>query len=156
MQTEGRKLIFIMNFSVLDFFKFASRMPQIAQILVSTFKNVPGEHAPGPPPPPPPPRYFLCCFFSNSRLLMLHNTVESKLCGRVSRPKCFFDPLILQLAFAGVPDQKSVSLLHIMHEMHHSGWEPSKYCVVLHCLIHMRNLWTCYVFCFFFFLYDFH
>ena len=29
MQIEGTKLIFIMNFSVLDFFKFASRMPQI-------------------------------------------------------------------------------------------------------------------------------
>ena len=27
-----------MNFSVLDFFEFASRMPQTAQILVSTFK----------------------------------------------------------------------------------------------------------------------
>ena len=27
MQIEGTKLIFIMNFSVLDFFKFASRMP---------------------------------------------------------------------------------------------------------------------------------
>ena len=38
MQIEGRKLIFIMNFNVLDFFKFASRMPQIAQILVWTFK----------------------------------------------------------------------------------------------------------------------
>ena len=25
-------MIFIMNFSVLDFFKFASRMPQIAQV----------------------------------------------------------------------------------------------------------------------------
>ena len=37
MQIEGTKLIFIIN-SVLDFFKFASRMPQIAQILVSTFK----------------------------------------------------------------------------------------------------------------------
>ena len=36
MQIEGTKLIFITNFSVLDFFKFASRMPQIAQILVST------------------------------------------------------------------------------------------------------------------------
>ena len=34
MQLEGRKLIFIMNFSVLDFLKFASRMPKIAQILV--------------------------------------------------------------------------------------------------------------------------
>ena len=38
MQIEGTKLIFIMNISVLDFFKFASRMPQIVQILVSTFK----------------------------------------------------------------------------------------------------------------------
>ena len=38
MQIERTKLIFIMNIGVLDFFKFASRMPQIAQILVSTFK----------------------------------------------------------------------------------------------------------------------
>ena len=38
LQIEGTKLIFIMNISGLDFFKFASRMPQIAQILVSTFK----------------------------------------------------------------------------------------------------------------------
>ena len=39
MQIEATKLIFIMNFSVLDFFRFTSRMPQIAQIkLVSTFK----------------------------------------------------------------------------------------------------------------------
>ena len=37
MQIEGTKLIFI-DISVLDFFKFASRMPQISQILVSTFK----------------------------------------------------------------------------------------------------------------------
>ena len=49
MQIEGRILIIIMNFSVLDFFKFPSRMPQIAQILISTIKNSPGEHAPGPP-----------------------------------------------------------------------------------------------------------
>ena len=48
MQIEGKKLVFIMNFSMLDFFKFASRMPRIAQRLVSTFKNFPGEHAPGP------------------------------------------------------------------------------------------------------------
>ena len=42
MQIEGTKLIFIMNFSVLDFLKFASRMPQIAQIkFVSTFKIFP-------------------------------------------------------------------------------------------------------------------
>ena len=46
---DSRKLIFIMNFSVLDFFKFASRLPQIAQILVSTLKIFPGEHAPGHP-----------------------------------------------------------------------------------------------------------
>ena len=52
MQIEGSKLIFIMNISVLYFFKFASRMPQIAQILVLTFKifgGGEGGHAPGPP-----------------------------------------------------------------------------------------------------------
>ena len=38
IEFEGTKLIFIMNFGVLDFFKFALRMPQIAQILVLTFK----------------------------------------------------------------------------------------------------------------------
>ena len=38
MQIEGTKLIFVVNFSVLDFFKVASRMHQIAQILVWTFK----------------------------------------------------------------------------------------------------------------------
>ena len=40
---------FFMNFRVLGFFKFASRMPQIAQILVSTFKIFPGKHAPQAP-----------------------------------------------------------------------------------------------------------
>ena len=53
MQTEGTKLIFIINISVLDFFKFASRMPQIAHILVSTFKIFPGGM------PLDPPRNFL-------------------------------------------------------------------------------------------------
>ena len=48
MQIEGTKLIYIMNFSMLDFCKFASRTPQIAQILVLTFKLFPREHAPGP------------------------------------------------------------------------------------------------------------
>ena len=38
MQMDDTKLIFITSFSVLDVFKFASRMPQIAHILVSTFK----------------------------------------------------------------------------------------------------------------------
>ena len=51
-----RKLIFIMNFSVLDFFKFASRMPQTAQIFVWTFKIFRGSM------PPDPPRYFLFFF----------------------------------------------------------------------------------------------
>ena len=52
MQIEGTKLIFVMNISVLHFFKFASRMPQIAQILILTFKNFQGRggvHASGPP-----------------------------------------------------------------------------------------------------------
>ena len=53
MQIEGTKLIFIINISVLDFFKFASRMPQIAQILVSTFKIFRGGM------PLDPPRNFL-------------------------------------------------------------------------------------------------
>ena len=39
MQTEGTKLIFIMNISVLDYSNFTSRMPQIAQIFVLTFQN---------------------------------------------------------------------------------------------------------------------
>ena len=58
MQIEGTKLTFIMNFSLLDFLKFAPRMPQIAQILVSTFKILGGGgHARGggggmPPDPP--------------------------------------------------------------------------------------------------------
>ena len=38
MQIDGTKLVFVMNCCVLHFFKFTSRMPQIAQILVSTFK----------------------------------------------------------------------------------------------------------------------
>ena len=47
---------------MLDFFKFTSRIPQIAQILVSTFKIFQGSM------PPDPPRYFLFIFLSNSRL----------------------------------------------------------------------------------------
>ena len=62
MQIEVRKLIFFMNFSVLDFFKFASRMPQTAQIFVWTFKIFRGSM------PSDPPRYFLFFFsFSNSQ-----------------------------------------------------------------------------------------
>ena len=57
MQIEGTKLILIMSISVLGFFKFASRMPQIAQILVSTFKIFQGSM------PPDPPTNFLFFFF---------------------------------------------------------------------------------------------
>ena len=49
MLIEGTELIFIMNFGVLDFFTFTSRMPKIAQILVSTVKTFLGEHTPGSP-----------------------------------------------------------------------------------------------------------
>ena len=41
-QIEDTKLIFIMNFSVPDFFKFASRMPQFAQIFSLNFQKFPG------------------------------------------------------------------------------------------------------------------
>ena len=62
MQIEGAKLIFVMNSSVLDFFKFASRMRQIAQILDSTFKIFRlGMHS-------NIPRNFLFFFISNSKL----------------------------------------------------------------------------------------
>ena len=64
-QIEGTELIFIMNFSVLDFFKFASRMPQIVQILVSTFNNFWGWEG---GIPLNLPRNFLFFFMSNSRL----------------------------------------------------------------------------------------
>ena len=57
MQIEGTKLIFIINISVLDLIKLASRMPQIAQILVSTFNIFLGGM------PPDPPRKFLFFFF---------------------------------------------------------------------------------------------
>ena len=63
MQIEGTKLIFIMNISVLDFFKFAARMPQIAQIFVSAFKIFRGSM------PPDPPRNFL--FFSHEQFQAL-------------------------------------------------------------------------------------
>ena len=65
MQIEGIKLIFMRNFSVLDFFRFASRIPLIAQIkLVLTLQIFRvGGHTPGPlSPPPPPPQYFLLFF----------------------------------------------------------------------------------------------
>ena len=57
-----------MNISVLDFFKFASRMPQIAQILVSTFKIFWGSM------PPNPPRNFL--FFFHEQFQALFSLVR--------------------------------------------------------------------------------
>ena len=73
MQIEGRKPIFIMNFSALDFFKFASRMPQIAQILVSTFKIVQESM------PLDPTRYFLF-FFSLAFQALVVQMYVSFLC----------------------------------------------------------------------------
>ena len=69
MQIEDTKLILVMNFRVLDFFKFASRMTQIAQILVSTFKIFQGGmKGRGKGLPPDPPRNLFNFFFiSNSR-----------------------------------------------------------------------------------------
>ena len=90
MQIEGTKLIF-MYVSVLHVFKFASRMPQIAQILVSTFKifqGVGGGIPLNPPPPPPPPlRNFL--FFSlavpGSVLYIQYLKEEPLISFRISR-----------------------------------------------------------------------
>ena len=78
MQIEGTKLIFIMNISVIYFIKFASRMPQIAQILVSTFKIFRGSM------PPDPPRnflfFFFFFFFSNSMLWLFQEITVSVYC----------------------------------------------------------------------------
>ena len=70
MQIEGTKLIFIINISVLDFFKFASRMPQIAQILVSTFKISPD-----------PPRNLLFFFLEQFEALIYAIVVCSRKCS---------------------------------------------------------------------------
>ena len=75
MQIEGTKLILI-NFSVLDFFKFASRMPQIAQILVSTFKIFRGSL------PLDPRRNFPLFFFS----FAIPGSVEKKIKGCKPEP----------------------------------------------------------------------
>ena len=48
MQIDGMKLVFVMNCSVIHFFKSPSRMPQIALILVTTFKIFRGDHGLGP------------------------------------------------------------------------------------------------------------
>ena len=80
MSFEGAKLIFVINFSVLHFFRFASRMPQIAQILVSTFK-VFREHGGsggggGGACPQTPLQSSSFFFISNSRLCNLRPTVS--------------------------------------------------------------------------------
>ena len=69
MQTEGTKLIFIMNFSVLDF----SRMPQIAQVNLY-LQNFPGGGEGGMPCPPPPPPEIYSLFF----LLAIPGSEKSK------------------------------------------------------------------------------
>ena len=67
MQIEGTKLTFIINISVLNFFNFASRMPQIAKILVSTFKIFQGGGGGGHAPDPP--RNFLFFFLEQFQAL---------------------------------------------------------------------------------------
>ena len=57
---EGTKLIFVVIFHVLHFFRFASRMPKIAQILVATFKISPD-----------PLEISSFCFISNFRFCFL-------------------------------------------------------------------------------------
>ena len=74
MQIEGTKLIFInslMNFSLLYFFQFAPRMPQIAQILVSTFKIFQGRVPPGPL------RKFLFFFLQQFQALVVEFETKS-------------------------------------------------------------------------------
>ena len=61
MQIEGTKLIFIMSFGALDFLKFAPRVPQIAQIFVSTFNFFWGNALPDL-------EISSFFFYSNSRL----------------------------------------------------------------------------------------
>ena len=90
MQIEGRKLIFIVNFSVLDFFKFVSRMPHIAQILVSTFNSFQGNM------PPAPPGYFLFFFFSNSRLCT-NNSNKLTFCGPPCKCSCI--PALMEISW---------------------------------------------------------
>ena len=63
MQIEGTKLILVLNFSVLDFFKFAAGMPPIAQISVSTFKIFLGGRGGEVVMPLDPSRNFLFFFF---------------------------------------------------------------------------------------------
>ena len=68
MQIEGTTLIFIMNFSVQDFFKFASRMPQIAEVSLD-LQNFPGRGRGG--------GGFPLFFISDSRLCIaqiFHNS----------------------------------------------------------------------------------
>ena len=70
MQIEGTKLMFIMNFGELDYFKFAPRMPQIVQTLVSSFKTFRGSV------PPNPTRNFLFFFLQHFHALLF--TIEQQ------------------------------------------------------------------------------
>ena len=49
MQIEVRKLIFIMNFSVLRFLQICLQNASNCTDFSLDFQNFPGEHAPGPP-----------------------------------------------------------------------------------------------------------
>ena len=72
MQTEDTKLIFVMNVSVLHFFKLRLQNVSNCTDLVSTFKffrgggggEGRGAACPRTPPPPPPPPLEISSFFS--------------------------------------------------------------------------------------------
>ena len=95
MQIEGTKLIFIMNFSALDFFKFASRMPQIAQVkLVSTFKIFQGEGGHPWAPPPPEISSFFSLAIPGSVKLLAGRLVDRRIANCLSLP-CMTMPVDL-------------------------------------------------------------
>ena len=77
-------MIFGMNFNVLDFFKFTSRIPQIAQILVSTFKIFQG----GIPPNPLEISSFLLAISGSVLLIRLDRTTLTDQDPLVQRSFC--------------------------------------------------------------------
>ena len=86
MQTRGTKLIFVMNFSVLDFFKFASRMPQIADFSLDFQIFWWGGHAPGPLTPYKLPLFF---FHLQFQALNYVGLFQSRFCSNLGcHPQC--------------------------------------------------------------------
>ena len=93
MQIEGTKLIFIMNLIVLHFFKFASRVPQIAKILVSTFK-VSGGQGGGACPQTP---LEISSFFFHQQVQALILQFQSISCYDKHSHVCLANPTRVEL-----------------------------------------------------------